>query len=120
MEIDFQSHRFLSSVPPDISLCLFRVLQESLHNSAKHSRVRHVQVRLLRMPGQIELTVRDCGVGFDSEAAKKSQGLGLVSMQERLKFLKGKLSIESRLRCGTTIRARVPFVPKSDSMRIAG
>ena len=120
VEIDFQSHDLPSPVPPDISLCLFRILQEALHNSAKHSGARHVEVRLWGTSGQIDLIVRDSGVGFDCEAAKDSRGLGLISMQERAKLAKGKLSIESQPRCGTAIRARVPFNTGSDSMLAAG
>jgi signal transduction histidine kinase len=83
-------------LPPDISLCFFRVLQEALHNSAKRSGVRHFEVRLWGTSGEIHLTVSDSGVGFDSEAAKASPGLGLISMEERLKLLNGTFSIESQ------------------------
>jgi signal transduction histidine kinase len=120
VEIDFESHDLPSPVPPDVSLCLYRVLQEALHNSAKHSGVGHLEVRLWGASDQIHLTVRDSGVGFDSEAAMKSRGLGLVSMQERMKLVNGTLSIESQPNRGTTISARVPFSVESDSMRAAG
>ena len=83
VEIDFQTHDLPSPVSPDISLCLFRVLQEALHNAAKHSGVRHFEVRLWGTSDEIHLTVRDSGAGFDREAAKKSRGLGLISMEER-------------------------------------
>ena len=59
-------------------------------------------------PDEIHLTISDSGVGFDVEAAKASRGLGLISMQERLKLLNGTLSIESQLQRGTTIHASVP------------
>jgi len=120
VEIDFQSHDLPSPVPPDISLCLYRVVQEALHNSAKHSGVRHLEVRLWGTSDQIHLTVRDSGVGFDSEAVKESRGLGLISMQERVKLVNGTFSIESQPKRGTTICARVPFRSGSDSMRAAG
>jgi PAS domain S-box-containing protein len=120
MEIDFQSHDLPTAVPPDISLCLFRVLQEALHNSAKHSGAPQVEVRLWGTSDEIDLTVRDFGVGFDNEAAKESRGLGLISMQERVKLVKGKLSIESQPSGGTSIRASVPFRTGNDSMRAAG
>jgi PAS domain S-box-containing protein len=120
VEIDFKTHGLPSPVPPDISLCLFRVLQEALHNSAKHSGVRRFEVQLWGMSGEIHLTVRDSGAGFDREAAKQNRGLGLISMEERLKLLKGTLSIESQPQCGTTIHARVPLSTGSDSMRWAG
>ena len=70
VEIDFKTHDLPSPLPPDISLCLFRVLQEALHNSAKHSGVRRFEVRLWGTSDEIHLTVRDSGVGFDSESGK--------------------------------------------------
>ncbi len=116
VEVDFKAHDLPSPLPPDISLCLFRVLQEALHNSVKHSGVKHFEVRLWRTTDEIQLTVRDSGTGFDREAAKERRGLGLISMEERLKLVKGTLSIESQLNRGTTIHARVPIVSGSDSM----
>jgi PAS domain S-box-containing protein len=109
VEIDFRIGDLPTALPRDISLCFFRVLQESLHNAAKHSTVRHFEVRLWGTSSEIHLTVSDSGVGFDDEAAKTSRGLGLISMEERLKMLNGTFSVESRPQHGTTIHARVPF-----------
>jgi PAS domain S-box-containing protein len=110
-EIDFQTHDLPAPLPPDISLCLFRVLQEALHNSAKHSGVRHFEVRLWGTQTEIHLTVKDSGVGFDSSTRKKNRGLGLISMQERLSLLDGTLAIKTQPGGGTSIHARVPFGP---------
>jgi signal transduction histidine kinase len=118
MEIDFKSDDLPSSVPPEISLCLFRVLQEALHNAAKHSGVRQFDVQLKETSNEIHLTVRDCGVGFNLETARKAGGLGLNHMQERLKLVKGSFSIDSQPTRGTTIHARVSL--GSDSIRVAG
>jgi PAS domain S-box-containing protein len=109
VKVDFKSQDLPSPLLPDISLCLFRVLQEALRNAVKHSGARHVEVGLWGTPDEIHLAVSDRGIGFDSEAAKESRGLGLVSMKERLKLLKGTISIESQPNRGTTIHARVPF-----------
>jgi signal transduction histidine kinase len=103
-------------LPPDISLCLFRVLQEALNNSAKHSGVQYFEVELWETSDEIHLAVSDSGVGFDPDAVKAGKGLGLISMEERLKLLNGTLSIESQLQRGTTIHARVPFSPARDSL----
>jgi PAS domain S-box-containing protein len=111
VEIDFQSNDLPDPLQPDISLCLFRVLQEALYNSAKHSGVRHVVVRSWGTPNEVHLTVTDFGFGFDKEAAKTGRGLGLISMDERLKILNGTLSIETQLKRGTTIHALVPINP---------
>jgi PAS domain S-box-containing protein len=117
VEIDFRTDDLPSALPPDISLCFFRVVQEALHNSAKHSGVRHLEVRLWGTSGEIHLAVSDSGVGFDSEAAKANRGLGLISMEERLKLLNGTFSIESQPQRSTTIHARVPFSSGEDSLR---
>ena len=109
VEIDFETHDLFGPFPPDVSLCLFRVLQEALHNSAKHSGVRHFEVRLWATSGAVHLRVGDSGTGFDSELARKSHGLGLISMQERVKLVRGTLSIDSHPNRGTTVHARVPL-----------
>jgi PAS domain S-box-containing protein len=108
VEVDFKTHDLPTPLSPDTSLCFFRVLQEALHNAAKHSGVRHFKVRLWGTPDEIHLTIADSGVGFDVEAPKASRGLGLISMQERLKLLNGTLAIHSQLQRGTTIHASVP------------
>jgi PAS domain S-box-containing protein len=120
VDIDFQTQDLPSPVSPDTSLCFFRVLQEALHNAAKHSGVRHFEVRLWETSDEIHLTVVDSGAGFDREAAKENRGLGLISMEERLKLLKGTLSIESQPRSGTTIHACVPISGGGDSLRADG
>jgi signal transduction histidine kinase len=89
----------------DLSLCLFRILQEGLHNAAKHSGVRQFGVRLWGTPGRIHLLIRDRGKGFDVATARRGRGLGLISMEERIKAFDGQLSIESQPDRGTTIHA---------------
>jgi signal transduction histidine kinase len=120
VEIDFKSDGLPRFVPPDTSICLFRVLQEALHNAVEHSGVRKFDVQLKGTSEEIHLTVGDCGLGFDPEMAKASRGLGLNHMQERLKLVKGSLSIDSQPKRGTTIHARVPLTLESDSKHEAG
>src|SRR5690349_1430510 len=115
VEIDFQSHDLPKALPTDFSLSLFRVLQEALRNATKHSGVKRFEVRLWGSTSEINLTVSDLGAGFDQEAAMKSTGLGLTSMQERLRLVHGELLIKSQPKGGTTIHARVPFDSTSDS-----
>jgi PAS domain S-box-containing protein len=120
VEIDFDAHDLPDSLSPIIGLCLFRVLQEALRNSTKHSSVRHFEVRSWGTPEEIHLTVKDFGAGFEFDAARNRPGLGLVSMEERLRLVKGTLSIESQPALGTTIHARVPVSSGKNSMRAAG
>ena len=105
VEIDFKAHDVPSPLSADISLCLFRVLQEALHNSVKHSGVRHFEVRLWGISDEIQLTVKDSGAGFDREAAKESRGIGLISMEERMKLVNGTPFNRLATRQGTTIHA---------------
>jgi len=115
IKVDFTSHDLPNPLPsPEISLSLFRVLQEALHNAAKHSGVRHFDVQLWGTTDEIHLRVSDSGAGFDAQKAKQGRGLGLTSMEERLRLINGKLSIESQPTRGTTIHARVPLSSESD------
>jgi signal transduction histidine kinase len=108
VEVDFSHQDVPATVPPEISLCLFRVLQEALRNAVRHSSARSVAVSFLGTADGLSLTVRDAGRGFDAESASHS-GLGLTSMRERLKLVAGELSIESQPGRGTKIVARVPL-----------
>jgi PAS domain S-box-containing protein len=109
VEVVFTHDDVPSSLPQDISLCLYRILQEALQNAVKHSGARRFEVELRGTSGAIDLSVRDSGSGFDVEKAMKTCGLGLTSMKERIKLIDGQLSINSQPQCGTTIHARVSF-----------
>jgi PAS domain S-box-containing protein len=108
LKIDFHAERIPKELPEDISLCIFRVLQEALQNAAKHSGSQRFQVLIMLEASEICLTVHDSGVGFQPQEAIRGRGIGLLSMQERLKLVKGKLSVDSSPQRGTTIQARVP------------
>jgi PAS domain S-box-containing protein len=109
-----------STLPQEIGLCLFRVLQEALHNAAKHSGVKRIEVQLHEESDEIHLTIRDLGKGFDAEAARTARGLGLTSMQERVRSVHGKIAIESKPMGGTTIHVRVPSGSEKLSERAVG
>ena len=119
VEIEFHSGDIPKKLPQEISLCLFRVLQEALQNATKYSGSKRFQVTLSNTSSEIHLTVRDSGIGFDLDETLKGHGLGLTSMKERLKLVDGKLSIDSQLQGGTTIHASVPLSPGPKSARAA-
>ena len=96
VEIDFTHADIPPAVPEEISLCLFRILQEALQNAVKHSGARHIDVDLRGALDGIHLIVRDAGLGFDPEAMANNRGLGLVSMEERVNLVKGTFSIDSQ------------------------
>jgi signal transduction histidine kinase len=108
VEIAFKSHDLPSPFPENTSLCLFRVLQEALRNAAKHSGARYFEVQLWGTSGEVHLTVSDSGVGFDPEVVRKGRGLGLISMQERLHLVNGRISIRSEPKTGTVVSVCVP------------
>jgi PAS domain S-box-containing protein len=119
MQIDF-SQDVRSTLPQELGLCLFRVLQEALHNAAKHSGVKRMEVQLHEESDEIHLTIRDLGKGFDVEGARTGLGLGLTRMKERVRAVNGKIAIESKPMGGTTIHVRVPFSAEKFSERAAG
>jgi len=90
-----------------IALALYRVVQESLNNAAKHAQAKNVSVELHGEGDGITLAIADDGRGFDTSAVT-SFGLGILSMQERMNLVWGTLSVRTAPGRGTTIEARVP------------
>ena len=115
VSIDFIENDVPRHLPKDISLCLFRVTQEALHNAVKYSGVSEFAVELTATAGEIQLMVRDEGQGFDVEEAKKTRGLGLVSMQERVHLVHGSLGVESEPGAGTSVLVVVPLARENQT-----
>lgn len=109
VKIDFNHSGLPPNLSKEVSLCLFRVLQEALQNAIKHSGARHFKVELFAAAEEVQLTVSDAGVGFDLLEAVNRGGVGLTSMQQRIQWLRGVFSINSVPGCGTTVAARVPL-----------
>ena len=91
-----------------IAICLYRVVQESLRNVLKHSQAAHARVHLASAGDEIRLRIADDGIGFDRAAARRTGGLGLASMEERLRLVGGTLAIASAPGKGTQVEAVVP------------
>ncbi|MEE8111509.1 MAG: sensor histidine kinase [Acidobacteriota bacterium] len=108
IQVEFSSRNVPRNLPRDISLCLYRIFQESMRNIAKHSGARNIQVFLREEDRMVCLTIRDSGVGFELSRVRGKGGLGLASMEERVRLVLGKLSIDSRPGEGTTIEVRAP------------
>ena len=92
----------------EVSLCLYRVVQEALNNAFRHGRAPVVAVTITNSHDVFYMTIQDTGVGF--EKAASPQGMGLISMTERLKLVKGELKLGSVLGRGTEIWVSVPDV----------
>lgn len=96
---------------PEADIALYRIHQEALKNIEQHARARHVGVELTQHQGTVQLTIRDDGTGFHdlpSSAARKTQGLGLLSMRERAAAVGGILKVESVRDKGTLVQAQIP------------
>jgi PAS domain S-box-containing protein len=92
----------------DIALGFLRVVQEALHNVAKHSRAARVDVTLAAEGNDLILTVADDGVGFDMKKVRNTAGLGMISMRERMQLIGGEFHVTSQPDGGTKIQARAP------------
>jgi signal transduction histidine kinase len=107
--VEFIHEDVPSNLPQDVSLCLYRIVQECLSNVIKHSGAQQARVTLQGSDHEIRLRVSDSGRGFDIASANAHKGLGLISMQERLRLVGGRVSINSNPSHGTQIDARVPL-----------
>ena len=100
--------------PVDVSLesgeVMYRILQEALANIARHSSAGQAFIQVQQQDGEIQLSVRDDGIGFDPESP--SSGLGLASMQERAEGIGGFTRVTSQLGKGTEVRVVLPLVKK--------
>lgn len=112
-------------------ILIVRRLRDSLSSGHSVSEARHVaglpsleqgkyvavEVQLHEEPGEVHLIIRDLGKGFDIEAARQGRGLGLTSMQERVRLVSGTIDIQSKPMRGTTIYVRVPLGAKHSSQQ---
>jgi len=105
--INFTHENVPAAIPPEVTLCLFRVVQEALQNATKYSQARQVSVNLTGTAAGLVLTVADDGVGFDVEAAW-GKGLGLISIGERLEAIGGTFRIQSKAGSGTRLEVVIP------------
>jgi signal transduction histidine kinase len=112
--VEFTSRNLPESVNREVASCLYRVAQESLRNIAKHANTRRASVTLEGKGDRILLQVLDNGVGFPVESLRAGGGLGVVSMQERVRHLNGSFAIQSGPEQGTVITVEVPL-PKAET-----
>jgi len=105
IEVQFSHHNIPRHLPDDVSLCFFRIVQEGLRNVKRHSGASCAEVRLEGLNEQIHLTVSDQGRGFDVRRRSPESGIGVRSMEERLRSLGGRFEIHSRPAKGTRIDA---------------
>jgi PAS domain S-box-containing protein len=109
IEIEFVTDVGSDPLPFEVSVCIYRVALEALQNISLHSGARTASVSLKEEHGYLVLEVSDSGKGFDVERARGGSGIGLLSTEERVKFLKGTVDIRSDQHSGTVLTARVPL-----------
>jgi signal transduction histidine kinase len=106
VEVDVKAENVSENLPDSLMVCIYRVVQEAVNNAQRHAHARNVTVELRQAPAAIQVQVKDDGIGFD---AKRTRGMGLLGMEERVKRLGGTIAIESGAGAGTTIRAELPL-----------
>jgi signal transduction histidine kinase len=109
IEIVFNHENISMGIPKDVSLSLYRIVQEGLRNISKHACAEHISISLKGIDHDVLLSVQDDGIGFDWAEVQKQPGLGFSSMQERARLINGELSIQSQPDKGTVITLSVPF-----------
>lgn len=112
-EVEFAHNLVPDTLPQEVKLCLYRVAQEAVRNAQKHSGSRCVRVELSGAGDAIRLRVSDTGKGFESTAVRGGDGLGLVSMTERVKSLGGQFRVQSRPGGGTAVEASIPLAQRA-------
>ena len=105
----------LGAIPQDVGLCLYRVTQEAVRNVAAHAGARQAHVALRRTAAGLELTITDDGQGFDLAEARRMGGLGLISLDERVRLVGGSVQIHTQPQRGTELRVQVPLGGREDA-----
>jgi signal transduction histidine kinase len=108
IEVEVHADSVSSTLPPDYATCIYRLAQEALNNAVRHSNAKHAEVDVEQSSAAIRITIHDDGSGFDP---KRTRGLGILGMEERVKRLGGSFTVASASGAGTTITAELPLPP---------
>jgi signal transduction histidine kinase len=111
IEVDVQTGSLSEDLPDEYKICIYRFVQEALHNAVRHSAARAATVSAEQSPNRILIQVKDNGRGFDSG---RTRGLGLLGMEERVKRLGGTFTIHAAPQQGTTVTAELPWPPTGE------
>jgi len=106
IEVKVHAENLSESLPDEVKVCVYRVIQEALNNAQRHAHAKNVLVELTQTSDAIRFKITDDGSGFE---AKRTRGIGLLGMEERVKRLGGTINIDSRLGAGTTIAVELPL-----------
>jgi len=106
IDVTVETELLSDDLPDEYKTCIYRVVQEALHNCSRHSHATAVRIHVVQNARQLTLSIRDNGKGFD---VNQSKGLGLLGIEERLAHLGGRCEIHSSLGSGTVIAIELPF-----------
>ncbi|WP_158751725.1 PAS domain-containing protein [Acidobacterium sp. S8] len=109
IKVNFVEENVPRNIPSEVALCLFRITQEALQNVKKHSRADSAEVRVEGLKQKIHLSISDCGTGFNQGAALRRSGIGIWSMEERVRLVGGQFAVHSRPGEGTKIDVWLPI-----------
>ncbi|HET8953448.1 MAG TPA: GAF domain-containing sensor histidine kinase [Solirubrobacteraceae bacterium] len=115
IDLDYESGREQARLGPVLETTVYRLVQEALTNTVKHAGATQVEVDVVEIDDQVQVTITDDGAGFDPDAA--AEGFGLLGMRERVALMEGTLTVESEKGKGTTIRCRLPVRRAAPSLR---
>jgi signal transduction histidine kinase len=110
IEVKVHAESVSESLPDEVKVCVYRVIQEALNNAQRHAHAKNVLVELTQSRDAIHVEIKDDGSGFD---AKRTRGMGLLGMEERVKRLGGTITINSQANAGTTIHVELPLAGRS-------
>ncbi len=113
MDVSVAAELDSDNLPDDYKTCIYRIVQEALHNCARHAQATTVRIKVQQAPDRLTLTIQDDGQGFDAQQVK---GLGLLGIQERVARLYGKCSIHSQPGSGTILSVELPFQEERGSV----
>jgi signal transduction histidine kinase len=105
-EVELKADNVSETLPDPLMVCIYRVVQEAVNNAQRHAHAKNVTVELKETDTAVQVQVKDDGTGFEG---KRTRGIGLLGMEERVKRLGGAITIESQPGAGTTIRAELPL-----------
>jgi len=124
MDVSVSTDLLSDELPDDYRTCIYRIVQEALHNCSRHSNATSVRIQVSQETQRLILSVRDNGRGFD---VKQSKGLGLLGVEERVARLGGKCEIRSEPGTGTVLAIELPFssehnakIAKTNSHPVSG
>ena len=106
IEVKVHAENVSEKLPDEVKVCVYRVIQEALNNAQRHAHAKNVLVELTQSSDATRVKITDDGSGFD---AKRTRGMGVLGMEERVKRLGGTINIDSRPGAGTTITVELPL-----------